>query len=49
MLFAHLPCSVLSLKLSLLFQFQFMVQNLRGVYVPNIIILAVKFRKIRIE
>ena len=29
--------------------FQFMVQNLRGVYVPNIIILAVKFRKICIE
>ena len=44
MLFAHLPCSVLCLKLFLLFQFQFMVRNLREseCYVPNIIILAVK-------
>ena len=37
MLFARLPCSVLCLKLSLLFQFQFMVRNLREGSVCNLI------------
>ena len=41
MLFARLPCSVLCLKLFLLFQFQFMVRNLREVSVCTEMPLAV--------
>ena len=46
--FAHLPCSVLCLKLKFLL-FQFMVWNLREVSVHHILILPAKFRKICIE
>ena len=50
MLLAHLPCSVLHLKLKVeVLLSQFMVQNLKEVSAHHIIILPVKFRKIHID